>query len=771
MLGNERKSNASLSQRVFFYLLGVTFISIFSLGFFWINSKLSDYHKEVNSIKSTYSETKKLELYNKILRIKDYIRWVQKFPVNPISKTLENQIRQLKLPILKERQSTSISQAIKDSICNSRIPICVINNRGNLVYSYDPFSENGKMKFNESELSLVNRIRGGNSFDTENLLFYKNAGTNDSILKAIGRSNNSILPGFKVVSLVADEYFEKILQIHILDSASKLRYAKNEYVFINAINGKALLTNGKYNKIPVDIYLSGNQAWIEIFKVQQSSATQSEGVFHTYLWPKLSPSSLSLKTSYFSYIPDWKWIIGTGFYQDEINSIIETRRLELYAEMRIDILNIIFYLIISTLVCYILVWFYSKQLGKNITLFKTFFEKAAIEHQLIDKSQVSYREFAYIAEAANLMVEGRKLTEKALMDSESHYRYLFEQNPAPLLIYELGSLKILSVNEAFTNHYGYSKEEALEMQLPNLYSENERAAIKELSTKLKGLAYAGEWHQIKKDGTQITIEVHSHGFSYDGRAARIAVINDISERKKSEEKIINLNRVYVVLSKVNHAIVHVREKQELFNKICQIAIDDGKFIMAWIGIVNPETNKVELVASYGNGDGYLDKINIDLGNATLSQGPSGKAIKTGLHFFCNSIANDEIMIPWRDNALKHGYKSSIALPFKILGDAKGAFTLYSSEENYFNTDEIELLDKLAMDISFAIEFIENESNRKQIETELLVAKEKAEESDRLKTAFLHNVSHEIRTPLNAIVGFTGFLDSSDLLPEKRKEAV
>lgn len=60
------------------------------------------------------------------------------------------------------------------------------------------------------------------------------------------------------------------------------------------------------------------------------------------------------------------------------------------------------------------------------------------------------------------------------------------------------------------------------------------------------------------------------------------------------------------------------------------------------------------------------------------------------------------------------------------------------------------------------------TERRIVHEQLLIAKAKAEESDRLKTAFLHNISHEIRTPMNAIVGFSGFLNDSDLIPEKRK---
>lgn len=82
--------------------------------------------------------------------------------------------------------------------------------------------------------------------------------------------------------------------------------------------------------------------------------------------------------------------------------------------------------------------------------------------------------------------------------------------------------------------------------------------------------------------------------------------------------------------------------------------------------------------------------------------------------------------------------------------------IYSSRINAFGK---EVMHSIVHDIT----------EKTKMEHELIAAKEKAEENDRLKTAFLHNISHEIRTPLNAIVGFSSFLNQPGLSGDKRKE--
>lgn len=128
---------------------------------------------------------------------------------------------------------------------------------------------------------------------------------------------------------------------------------------------------------------------------------------------------------------------------------------------------------------------------------------------------------------------------EALRTSELRYRQLFESNPLPMLIYQRGTFQLLAVNDAFTEQYGYSAEEALTLHLQDLYPEEEKKAITEMAASLKGHAYAGEWHHLKADGSRITIEARSHDIDYWGRDARIAVITDITDRKRAEQALRN----------------------------------------------------------------------------------------------------------------------------------------------------------------------------------------------------------------------------------------
>ena len=111
------------------------------------------------------------------------------------------------------------------------------------------------------------------------------------------------------------------------------------------------------------------------------------------------------------------------------------------------------------------------------------------------------------------------------------------------------------------------------------------------------------------------------------------------------------------------------------------------------------------------------------------------------------------------NALSTGYLYTIE--YRIITSAGNKRWVWERGRGYYESDKLVALEGFISDIT----------DRKRIEEELIRARDKAEQSDKLKTAFLHNISHEIRTPMNAIVGFTTLLDSPDITEESRRQYI
>lgn len=195
----------------------------------------------------------------------------------------------------------------------------------------------------------------------------------------------------------------------------------------------------------------------------------------------------------------------------------------------------------------------------------------------------------------------------------------------------------------------------------------------------------------------------------------ISQVQDITERKLTEEKILRLNRVYALLSQINNAIVHIHKQQELLEAVCHVAIETGKLRATWIGLLDEGSQDIRVVAKAGEIAGYLEESRARVGPLIESSGPFGTAIRENHATICNDLENDESFRPWREYALLKGYRSVAVFPLRLSGKIIGVFVLYADVRDFFDAQEVKLLEELASDISFAIQFIAQEERRRHAE--------------------------------------------------------
>jgi PAS domain S-box-containing protein len=364
----------------------------------------------------------------------------------------------------------------------------------------------------------------------------------------------------------------------------------------------------------------------------------------------------------------------------------------------------------------------------------------------------------------------RHLAAEAVRRASAYNRSLLEASLDPLVTINAQG-RITDVNNTTEKVTGYSRNELIGTDFSNYFTEPERARAGYQRVFREGWVQDYELEIRRRDGHNTPVVYNASVYKDEnGRASGVfAAARDISERKKAEQELLQVNRALKALTECNEAMVRASEESDLLERVCRVLVEVGGFRLVWVGYAEQdEAKSVRPVAHAGFEEGYLATLNITWADEERGRGPAGTAIRTGQPCVVRNYLEDPKVVPWRAEATRRGYASSIALPLVVDGRTLGSLMLYSQAVDAFHGKEVSLLEDLATDLAFGIHTLRAGTERKRAEEEILRLNENLERRVGERTAeleainkeleaFTYSVSHDLRAPLRHIDGFSRLL--------------
>jgi PAS domain S-box-containing protein len=336
----------------------------------------------------------------------------------------------------------------------------------------------------------------------------------------------------------------------------------------------------------------------------------------------------------------------------------------------------------------------------------------------------------------------------------------------PLLLLNLDG-KILEANQAAETFYGYSREDLLELRIPDIRADGTALAERQMQgARDHGILFE-TYHKIK-NGTVVPVEVSSRGVMVDGQEMILSVVRDITERKKKEIELLKLNQTLKALDRCSQVMLRVNDESSFLREVCQIIMEDCHYTMVWIGYALEDEDKTVLpMAHCGLDAGYLETLHITWADTERGRGPTGTAIRTGQVIKCENMLTDPQFSPWREQAAKRGYAASISLPLIANNKTLGALTIYSPDTNPFSDKEVELLVEMANDLAYGITAIRWKIAQARSEMKLKKYAADLKELNATKDKFFSIIAHDLRNPFASILGTSEILSEN---PEQYDQA-
>lgn len=276
----------------------------------------------------------------------------------------------------------------------------------------------------------------------------------------------------------------------------------------------------------------------------------------------------------------------------------------------------------------------------------------------------------------------------------------------------------MAITHSFTGHWirfnnqlcdmlGYTREEIIDTSLASLMLNGDTDS--EMQAMMLDLSdgYQSEKQLRHKDGHIIYANVDTRCVRADNRRISfiITVIEDISLRKASESELRKQTNLYNMLSHTNQSIVHCQDRADLFQRVCQTAIDDGGFSLAMIAQCSSEKDDLNIIHVAGDHSGFCQWITEQKRYAPeiIPRTGAMQAIYQQQNIVINDYLHEHLTAPFRKMAEKANISSAGYYLIHENGQLFGVIALYASEVNFFTEKVQATLEEVAGDVGFALE--------------------------------------------------------------------
>ncbi len=320
--------------------------------------------------------------------------------------------------------------------------------------------------------------------------------------------------------------------------------------------------------------------------------------------------------------------------------------------------------------------------------------------------EVSLREAEILGER-KLLVTAREIGERRRAEAmQSQLASVVEWSRDAIIGWDLSG-HVITWNTGAERLYGYDTQTVLGMSsrvlLPQQDAERMFRLIQQVQLEEEVADF--EAQRITRDRRVVDVSVSIAPVrDAQGRVTGVySVERDISARRRAQRQLVRVNRALLTQGACGSVLLRAGSVDELLGEMCRVIVETGGYRMAWVGRAESDAGRsVRPVACSGNCSGYLDRIRVSWADDPWGQGPTGTAIRTGQAQVNLDFAGNPALSPWREQAMRYGFASSIALPVMAGGRHRYALMIYAAEHDAFDLAEQQLLQKLAGDLGYRL---------------------------------------------------------------------